>query len=92
MDRLTLGIAEVGAYMNFLVWRLYDHLPCSKGCPGTGDNFVVLPHGRSHHADSGQNLLGKSDEQAAEHAEDALGALAGVVGLDRHTQLDDTPA
>ena len=29
---------------------------------------------------------------AAEHAEDALGALAGVVGLDRHTQLDDTPA
>lgn len=45
-----------------------------------------------YHADGAQNLFGKSDEQPAEHAEDTLGALAGVVGLDRHTQLDDTPA
>ncbi len=78
--------------MDLLVWCLYGHLPCSKGCPGTGENFVVLPHGRSHHADSGQNLLGKSDEQTTEYAEDALGALGGVVRLDGHTQLDDAPA
>ena len=45
-----------------------------------------------YHADSGQNLLGKSDKQTAEYAEDALGALGGVVRLDGHTQLDDAPA
>ena len=65
--------------MDLLVWCLYGHLPCSKGCPGTGENFVVLPHGRSHHADSGQNLLGKSDEQTTEYAEDALGRTEEAV-------------
>ena len=46
----------------------------------------------SRHADGGQNLLCKSDNKAAKDAEDALRPLAGVVGLDRHTQLDDAPA
>ncbi len=52
---------------------------------------MVLPHGRSHHADSGQNLLGKSDEQTTEYAEDALGALGGVGETGWTYQLDDAP-
>ena len=43
-------------------------------------------------ADGGQDLLGEGDHQPAEQAEEALGALAGVVGLDAHTHLDNAPA
>ena len=78
--------------MELVIRHLDDDFPGSKLRPVTENNFVALPHGRSHHADSGQNFLGKSDQQAAEHAEDSLGALGGVVGLDGHAQLDDAPA
>lgn len=43
-------------------------------------------------ADGRQDLLGKGDHQAAEQAQEALGSLAGVMALDRHTDLDDAPA
>lgn len=39
-----------------------------------------------------ENFLGERDQQTAEQAEKALGALAGVVALDAHAHLDDTPA
>lgn len=45
-----------------------------------------------HRADSGQNLLGEGNHQAAEQTEETLCPLAGVVGLDRHTHLHDAPA
>ena len=45
-----------------------------------------------YRADSGKDLLCKSDHQAAEQAQEALGSLAGVMALDRHTDLDDAPA
>ena len=45
-----------------------------------------------HNPNSRQNLLGKGDDQAAEEAEEALGALAGVVALDAHAHLHHTPA
>src|SRR5699024_9415130 len=43
-------------------------------------------------ADGGENLLGKGDHQTTEQAEEALGTLAGVMGLDAHAHLDNTPA
>lgn len=43
-------------------------------------------------ADGGENLLGKGDHQPTEQAEEALGTLAGVMGLDAHSHLDNTPA
>lgn len=43
-------------------------------------------------ADGGENLLGKGDHQPTEQAEEALGTLAGVMGLDAHAHLDNTPA
>ena len=48
--------------------------------------------GLSHHADGAQDFLGEGDQQAAEHAQNPLGALGGVVGLDGHAQLYDAPA
>jgi len=45
-----------------------------------------------HRADGGQDFFAERDNQAAEHAQDSLSALAGVVGLDAHAQLDDAPA
>ena len=47
---------------------------------------------RLHRADGGQNLLRKGYNQPAEDAQDPLGPLAGVVGLNAHAELDDTPA
>ena len=78
--------------MELVIRRLDDDFPGSKLRPVTGNDFAALPHGRSHHADSTQNFLGKCNQQAAEHTEDSLGALGGVVGLDGHAQLDDAPA
>lgn len=46
----------------------------------------------SYHTNGGQNLLGEGDHEAAEQAEEALGALAGVVGLDGHAHLHHAPA
>ena len=45
-----------------------------------------------HRSDGGQNLLGKGDHQTAEQAEEALRALAGIMGLDGHPHLHDAPA
>ena len=45
-----------------------------------------------HRADGGQNFLAERDDQPAEHAQHTLAALAGVVGLDAHAELDDAPA
>ena len=44
------------------------------------------------HADSGQYLLGKGNDQTAEEAQEALGPLAGVMALDAHAHLYHTPA
>ena len=38
--------------MELVIGRLDDDLPGTKGRPVTRDDFVALPHGRSHHADS----------------------------------------
>ena len=78
--------------MELVIWCLNDDFQGSKRHPVTGNDFAALPHGRSHHADSAQNFLGKCNQQAAEHTEYSLGALGGVVGLDGHAQLDDAPA
>ena len=43
-------------------------------------------------ADSREDLLCKSNDQSAEQAQEALGSLACVMALDRHTDLDDAPA
>ena len=43
-------------------------------------------------ADSREDLLCKRDHKPAEQAQEALGTLAGVMALDRHTDLDDAPA
>ena len=48
--------------------------------------------GSSYHTDDRQNLLRKGDHEAAEQAEEALGPLAGVVGLKAHAHLHDPPA
>ena len=45
-----------------------------------------------HHADGVQNFFRKGDEQAAEQAEKALAALAGVMALDAHAYLHHAPA
>ncbi len=52
----------------------------------------IFPYRGSQDADGGKYLLGEGDQQAAEQTQKALGALAGVVGLDGHTDLDDAPA
>ncbi len=44
------------------------------------------------HTNEGQNLLGKGNQQAAEQAQEAQGALAGIVALDAHIYLHHTPA
>ena len=54
--------------------------------------FPFLFRPGSYRADSGQNLLGESDDQPTEHTQHTLAALAGVVRLDGHTELDDAPA
>lgn len=46
----------------------------------------------SYHADYSENLLRKGYHEAAEQAEEALGPLAGVVGLKAHAHLHDPPA
>ena len=43
-------------------------------------------------ADGGKDLLCKCNHNPAEQAQEALGSLAGVMALDRHTDLDDAPA
>jgi len=43
-------------------------------------------------ADSRENLLCKGDHKPAEQAQEALGTLACIETLDRHTDLDDAPA
>lgn len=43
-------------------------------------------------ADSREDLLCKGNHKPAEQAQEALGSLAGVMALDRHTDLDDAPA
>ena len=45
-----------------------------------------------YRADSREDLLCESDHQTAEQAQEALGTLACVMALDRHTDLDDAPA
>ena len=52
----------------------------------------IFPCRGSQDADGGKYLLGKGDQEAAEQTQKALGALAGIVGLDGHTDLDDAPA
>ena len=54
--------------------------------------FLFLCQYRSYHANGAQDFLCKSDHQAAEQTEKALGALAGVVGLKAHAHLDNAPA
>lgn len=46
----------------------------------------------SDSADGGQDLLGEGNHQPTEQAKEALGALAGVMGLDAHANLDNAPA
>ena len=45
-----------------------------------------------YRADSRKDLLCKGNHKPSEQAQEALGSLAGVVALDRHTDLDDAPA
>ena len=45
-----------------------------------------------YRADSREDLLCKGKHKPAEQAQEALGSLAGVMALDRHTNLDDAPA
>ena len=42
--------------------------------------------------DKGQNLLGKSDNDAARQGQEAVGTLGGVVALEGEAHLDDAPA
>ena len=44
------------------------------------------------HPHQSKDLLGEGYEQSAEETEEALGSLAGVVGLDGHAHLHYTPA
>lgn len=43
-------------------------------------------------ADGGKDFLCKGNHKPAEQAQEALGSLAGVMALDRHADLDNTPA
>ena len=45
-----------------------------------------------YRADSGEDLLRNGDHDPAEQTQEALGSLARVVALDRHTDLHDAPA
>ena len=45
-----------------------------------------------YRADSREEYLCESIHQPAEQAQEALGTPAGVMALDRHTDLDDAPA
>ena len=45
-----------------------------------------------YRADGGKNLLCKGNHKPAEQTQKALGSLAGVMALNRHTNLDDAPA
>lgn len=45
-----------------------------------------------HHAYGGQYLLGEGNNKPTEQAQEALGALAGIVALDGHTNLHHAPA
>ena len=42
--------------------------------------------------DKGQNLLGKSDNDAARQGQEAVGTLGGVVALEGEAHLDDVSA
>ena len=58
--------------------------------PRTG--FITSPLCWFVSALYGRTLLRKGYHEAAEQAEEALGPLAGVVGLKAHTHLHDAPA
>ena len=45
-----------------------------------------------YRADGGKDLLCKGNHQTAEQAQEALGTLACIETLDRHTDLDDAPS
>ena len=45
-----------------------------------------------YRTDSREDFLCESNHKPAEQAQEALGSLAGVMALDRHTDLDDAPA
>ena len=45
-----------------------------------------------YRADGREDLLCKGNHKPAEQAQEALGTLACVMALDRHTDLDDAPA
>lgn len=40
----------------------------------------------------GQDFLGEGDDNAARQRQEAVGALAGIMGLEGQTNLHDTPA
>ena len=44
-----------------------------------------------YRADSREDLLCKGNHKPAKQAQEALGTLACVMALDRHTDLDDAP-
>lgn len=46
----------------------------------------------SYYTNQAQDFLGKGNEQPAKKAQKALGSLAGVVALYRHSHLHNTPA
>ena len=62
--------------------------------PEWGMRFKVkrIPPFLLYRADGRKDFLCEGDHQPAEQAQEALGTLACIVALDRHTNLDDAPA
>ena len=72
--------------MRLKLRRIFDILYKEEDGP-SGPPSLCL-----HRADGGQNFFREGYNQPAEDAENALGPLAGIVGLDAHAKLDDAPA
>lgn len=51
-----------------------------------------IAHFLLYRADGREDLLCEGNHKPAEQAQEALGSLAGVMALDRHTDLNDAPA
>ena len=69
-----------------------DDLDKGELRPTMRRNSLFSFRDNSYHADHAQNFLRKGYHEAAEQAEEALGPLAGVVGLKAHAHLHDPPA
>ena len=85
---LSFSFQVFREFCRFWTTQLSDIDFTSFGQTHTGLPFVrgILT------GNEGQNLLGEGDDDAAGQSQEAVGTLAGIVGLEGKTHLNNAPA